>query len=679
MSDKICVNLCTPTDETPARPTKRIRPEVPVPKVLSLVDSDDDSPSVISQRRSQAVQAAERHPRMTAPWGAIEDQQVAPRSMVDPAPSFRPPSARYRRLPVAHQPYMNTNPSPIVIEDDDDDGDSNAHPTSLFRLLSSSTRQHGSGMNAGSNGLVSSALQSRAAAAAAVPGLVPTGDGFRVPPPQPQQLQQQGAQQQQQEYHQWQGQDEPGGQRRLSLQLLQHQLEQQQSPRPSVLVARPLRRLPRPATDSDAQSNGPTQIPSTQQQQQQSQPQSHQQSVQQGLSQGTVAGDQEDTDLRLAATLQAEEDERLARETARRLENEEHRRMMGLLSRVQPAATAAAAEAAAAGPAGGSGRAAAEDAGRAGAGAGSSEAAAAALAARWSRLDMLETLESANLAATEAAMATRRALAAAERGRRNDRVERLLRFGGGGGPDRDNQALRGMASQRGSIGLPRPGRAPGAGSLANLLGADAEDAALAAAMASGEEQSAAAAAAAEVGIGRRWNSRSLHDLIPAMMAMPMPLGFHRFLGGRGDADDGPGAQQAASRRARHAAYREHVTAMREQLVAAQRAGIPPHLLLSDRDFTPEDYELLCRLDERVENRKGAKDEQLAALPTETVGTEGRRRSDGCLATCTICMEEVAPGDVLKRLPCLHEFHGDCVDTWLKTKACCPICQRGLDA
>ncbi|GLC54051.1 hypothetical protein PLESTB_000818300 [Pleodorina starrii] len=624
MSDKICVNLCTPTDETPARPTKRIRPEVPVPKVLSLVDSDDDSPSVISQRRSQAVQAAERHPRMTAPWGAIEDQQVAPRSMVDPAPSFRPPSARYRRLPVAHQPYMNTNPSPIVIEDDDDDGDSNAHPTSLFRLLSSSTRQHGSGMNAGSNGLVSSALQSRAAAAAAVPGLVPTGDGFRVPPPQPQQLQQQGAQQQQQEYHQWQGQDEPGGQRRLSLQLLQHQLEQQQSPRPSVLVARPLRRLPRPATDSDAQSNGPTQIPSTQQQQQQSQPQSHQQSVQQGLSQGTVAGDQEDTDLRLAATLQAEEDERLARETARRLENEEHRRMM-------------------------------------------------------SRLDMLETLESANLAATEAAMATRRALAAAERGRRNDRVERLLRFGGGGGPDRDNQALRGMASQRGSIGLPRPGRAPGAGSLANLLGADAEDAALAAAMASGEEQSAAAAAAAEVGIGRRWNSRSLHDLIPAMMAMPMPLGFHRFLGGRGDADDGPGAQQAASRRARHAAYREHVTAMREQLVAAQRAGIPPHLLLSDRDFTPEDYELLCRLDERVENRKGAKDEQLAALPTETVGTEGRRRSDGCLATCTICMEEVAPGDVLKRLPCLHEFHGDCVDTWLKTKACCPICQRGLDA
>lgn len=137
----------------------------------------------------------------------------------------------------------------------------------------------------------------------------------------------------------------------------------------------------------------------------------------------------------------------------------------------------------------------------------------------------------------------------------------------------------------------------------------------------------------------------------------------------------------AHHRARHVAalaYREHALAMREQVLAAQRAGIPPHLLLSDRDFTPEDYELLCRLDEQVENRKGAKDEQLMALPTEVMGAGGRRRSDGSLTNCTICLEELAPGDVLKRLPCQHDFHSDCLDTWLKTKACCPICQRGLE-
>ncbi len=81
---------------------------------------------------------------------------------------------------------------------------------------------------------------------------------------------------------------------------------------------------------------------------------------------------------------------------------------------------------------------------------------------------------------------------------------------------------------------------------------------------------------------------------------------------------------------------------------------------------------------QVENRRGARDEQLAALPTEVVPPSGRRLSDGAPAACAICLEETAPGEVLKRLPCAHCFHGGCLDTWLKTKAVCPVCQRGLD-
>lgn len=42
--------------------------------------------------------------------------------------------------------------------------------------------------------------------------------------------------------------------------------------------------------------------------------------------------------------------------------------------------------------------------------------------------------------------------------------------------------------------------------------------------------------------------------------------------------------------------------MFSSLVGAQ---LPPHLLFSDRDFTSDDYEALLRLDETVENRKGA--------------------------------------------------------------------------
>lgn len=57
-------------------------------------------------------------------------------------------------------------------------------------------------------------------------------------------------------------------------------------------------------------------------------------------------------------------------------------------------------------------------------------------------------------------------------------------------------------------------------------------------------------------------------------------------------------------------------ALLDALSNAQRAGIPAHLLLSDRDFTAEDYEMLCRLDQTVENRKGAKQEELDQLPLE---------------------------------------------------------------
>lgn len=81
---------------------------------------------------------------------------------------------------------------------------------------------------------------------------------------------------------------------------------------------------------------------------------------------------------------------------------------------------------------------------------------------------------------------------------------------------------------------------------------------------------------------------------------------------------------------------------------------------------------------QVENRRGAHDDQLALLPTEVVPPSGRRLSDGSPAACAICLEETAPGEVLKRLPCGHCFHGGCLDTWLKTKAVCPVCQRGLD-
>lgn len=46
-------------------------------------------------------------------------------------------------------------------------------------------------------------------------------------------------------------------------------------------------------------------------------------------------------------------------------------------------------------------------------------------------------------------------------------------------------------------------------------------------------------------------------------------------------------------------------------------------------------------------------------------------------TCTVCCEQLQPGELVKSLPCAHKYHGDCIDQWLQVKAVCPICQCSI--
>jgi len=89
--------------------------------------------------------------------------------------------------------------------------------------------------------------------------------------------------------------------------------------------------------------------------------------------------------------------------------------------------------------------------------------------------------------------------------------------------------------------------------------------------------------------------------------------------------------------------------------------------ISTRELTPEDYELLLRLD--------------SGLPKSTVA-RGKLDSleemyfhGGGMTECAICMCSFEHNDNLKRLPCSHSFHSACVTTWLvKHSNSCPLCK-----
>lgn len=45
--------------------------------------------------------------------------------------------------------------------------------------------------------------------------------------------------------------------------------------------------------------------------------------------------------------------------------------------------------------------------------------------------------------------------------------------------------------------------------------------------------------------------------------------------------------------------------------------------------------------------------------------------------CPICITEFADGEEMRQLPCSHNFHPECVDTWLVQNSSCPICKADM--
>ncbi|RZF44579.1 hypothetical protein LSTR_LSTR001337 [Laodelphax striatellus] len=96
--------------------------------------------------------------------------------------------------------------------------------------------------------------------------------------------------------------------------------------------------------------------------------------------------------------------------------------------------------------------------------------------------------------------------------------------------------------------------------------------------------------------------------------------------------------------------------------------------LSSPDSTEtENYEALLNLAERLGEAKprGLNRLEIEQLPSFKFNAETHQ---GDQTSCVVCMCDFESRQLLRGLPCSHEFHAKCVDKWLKSNRTCPICR-----
>lgn len=92
-----------------------------------------------------------------------------------------------------------------------------------------------------------------------------------------------------------------------------------------------------------------------------------------------------------------------------------------------------------------------------------------------------------------------------------------------------------------------------------------------------------------------------------------------------------------------------------------------------RDLTPEDFEELCKLDEKVKKTNVVERNVVDSLPRVL----GKDLKDGN-NECSICLGKISTTAYARQLPCKHAFHEKCITKWLTTcKSSCPLCQASI--
>uniref|UniRef100_UPI0037E84250 E3 ubiquitin-protein ligase RNF115 n=1 Tax=Semicossyphus pulcher TaxID=241346 RepID=UPI0037E84250 len=70
----------------------------------------------------------------------------------------------------------------------------------------------------------------------------------------------------------------------------------------------------------------------------------------------------------------------------------------------------------------------------------------------------------------------------------------------------------------------------------------------------------------------------------------------------------------------------------------------------------------------------AEKDMISSLPTVCISKE----QTDCRLECPVCREEYSLGESVRKLPCLHFFHSECIVPWLELHDTCPVCRKSLE-
>ena len=108
--------------------------------------------------------------------------------------------------------------------------------------------------------------------------------------------------------------------------------------------------------------------------------------------------------------------------------------------------------------------------------------------------------------------------------------------------------------------------------------------------------------------------------------------------------------------------------------------------LEDEDDDDEEelsYDALLNLGERIGDVRTERwalvaQQHIDRLPLETYDTAAAHavsHNDDSEVKCLVCQLEYQDQELLRRLPCGHVFHAECVDQWLATHDNCLYCRK----